>query len=288
MRGANSFVFGNLRLFQGAQRKTNIGIEQNGLRFKAFHGDSLAQIDAGVSGCRILGRHAQEGHFDNAGGIAADAKLQEQNMAVPMPMQEILIPLGCGIPALILNEVIVTAQIHSHGPAALGATRNQAGRDTHFRLLCNHPTDSCLVIISCLMTRLAALPKAVITLGVEQPRLIKSGQLKLMVHIGGQDKIIPAPDQIQQVSIRFAGCHIVTVVIDVSAPPGPVFLQRGKRIEPAGIDIGDAILLMEVGEVFQKALAAIGQASRCGKAGACADEDGIRALYLSFQPLDFL
>ena len=45
---------------------------------------------------------------------------------------------------------------------------------------------------------------------------------------------------------------------------------------------------MEVGEVFQKALAAIGQTGRGGKAGASADEDGICALYLSFQPLDFL
>ena len=45
---------------------------------------------------------------------------------------------------------------------------------------------------------------------------------------------------------------------------------------------------MEVGKVFQKALAAIGQTSRGGKAGASADEDGIRALQLSLQLLDFL
>lgn len=45
---------------------------------------------------------------------------------------------------------------------------------------------------------------------------------------------------------------------------------------------------MEVGEVFQKALAAIGQTSRGGKAGARADEDGVCALYLSLQPLDLL
>ena len=39
---------------------------------------------------------------------------------------------------------------------------------------------------------------------------------------------------------------------------------------------------MEVGEVLQKALAAIGQTGGSGKAGACADEDGICALNLSF------
>ena len=138
------------------------------------------------------------------------------------------------------------------------------------------------------MARFAALPKAVIALGVEQPRLIKTSQLKLMVHIGCQDKIIPAPDQIQQICIGFTGRHIVTVIVDVPAPPGPVFLRRGKGIEPTGIHIGDAVLLMEVGEIFQKALAAIGQASRGGKAGARTDEDGICALNLSFQPLNFL
>lgn len=72
-------------------------------------------------------------------------------MAVPMPMQEILIPLGCGIPALILNEAIVTAQIRGLRLTALGAARNQFRRDTHIRLLCDHPADNSLVIISGLM-----------------------------------------------------------------------------------------------------------------------------------------
>ena len=138
------------------------------------------------------------------------------------------------------------------------------------------------------MARFAALPKAVIALGVEQPRLIKTSQLKLMVHIGCQNKIILAPDQIQQVRIRLSGRNIVTVVVDVPAPPGPVFLRRGKGIEPTGIHVSDAILFIEVGEIFQKALAAIGQTSRGGKAGTHTDEDGIRALQLSLQPLNFL
>ena len=203
-------------------------------------------------------------------------------------MKKILIPARRGIPALILDESIVAAQVHGHGPAALGATRDQLRGDTHVRLLRNHPADGSFVIISLLMARLTALPKAVVALGVEESRLIKTSQLELMVYIGGQDKIIPAPDQFQQVSIRFAGRHIVTVAVDMPAPPSPVFLQRGKGIESAGIHIGDAVLLMEVGEVFQKALAAIGQPGRGGKARASADEAGICALYLSFQPLNLL
>lgn len=195
-----------------------------------------------------------------------------------MTVQEILISVSCGIPALILHEAVITAQVHSHGLAAFGAVREQFWGDTHFRLLCDHPADGGFVIISLLMAWLTALPKAIVTLGVEQPRLIETSQLKLMVHIGGQDEIIPASDQFQQVSIRLAWRHIVTVIVDMTAPPGPVFLQRGKRIETAGIHISDTVLLMEVGEVLQKALAAIGQASRGGKAGARADEDGICAL----------
>ena len=277
-----------LRLSQVAQRRANIGIEQNGLLLQPSHGDGLAQIDAGVGGLGILSRHTQERHFDDAGGISADAEFQKQDTPVLIPMQEIFIPPGRSIPALILYESIVTAQVRGLRLAALGAARNQLRGDSHVGLLCDHPADGSFVVISGLMARLTALPKAVIALGVEQPCFIKTGQLKLMVHIGGQDKIIPAPDQLQQIGIRLAGCHIVSVVVDVSAPPGPVFLQRGKRMETAGIHIGDAVLLMEVGEVFQKALAAIGQTGRCRKAGTSADEDGICALNLSFQPLNFL
>ena len=103
------FVFYTLWLSQVAQRCANIGIEQDGLLFKAFHGDSLAQIDAGIGGLRILSRHAQERHFDDAGGIAADAQFQEQNAAIPISVQEILIPPSRGIPARILHKPIVTA-----------------------------------------------------------------------------------------------------------------------------------------------------------------------------------
>lgn len=209
-------------------------------------------------------------------------------MAVPMPMQEILIPLGCGIPALILNEAIVTAQIRGLRLTALGAARNQFRRDTHIRLLCDHPADNSLVIISGLMARFAALSKAVVALGVEQPCFIETSQLELVVHIGGQDEVVLIHDQLQQVSIRLAGRHIVAVVIDVSAPPGPVFLRRRKRIETTGIHIRDTILFMEVGEVLQKALAVIGQAGRGGKAGTCANQDGVCILELSFQTIDFL
>ena len=138
------------------------------------------------------------------------------------------------------------------------------------------------------MARLAALPEAIVPLGVKQPCLIKTGQMKLMVHISGQDKVIPASDQFQQVSIRLAGCHIVTIIVDMSAPPGPVFLRRRKRIKAAGIHVSDTVLFIEVREILQKALTAIGQTSRDGQAGTSPDEDGVCALYFRLQSLDFL
>lgn len=277
-----------LQLSQIAQHFTDIGIKQDGLIFKSAYGEGLAQVEAGVGGFGILGGHAEERHFDNAGRVAADAQLQKQDAAVPVPLQKILISSGGGVPALVLHESVVTAQIHGHGPAASGAAGDQRRGDTHSRLLCDHPADSGLVVIGGLMAGLAALPEAVIALGVEQPRLIKTGQLKLMVHVGGQNEVIPVPDQRQQVRIRLAGRHIVAVIVDMPAPPGPVLLQRGKGIKTAGIYIGNAVLLVEVGKVFQKSLAAVGQTRGGGRAGTRADEDSVRALNFALQPLNFL
>lgn len=277
-----------MKLSQIAQHFTDIGVKQDGLFFKPAYGEGLAQVEAGVGGLGILGGHAEERHFDNAGCIAADAQFQKQDAAVPVPLQKILISPGGGIPALVLHESVVTAQVHGHGSSAPGAAGDQFGGNTHVRLLRDHPADSGLVVIGGLMAGLAALPEAVIALGVEQPRLIETGQLKLMVHVGGQNEVIPVPDQRQQIRVRLSGRQIVAVIVDMPAPPGPVFLQRGKGIETAGIYIGNAVFLMEVGEVFQKSLAAVGQTGGGGKTGACADEDGVRALYLSLQPLNFL
>ena len=75
------FLFYHLRLSQVAKHRANIGIEQDGLLFKTLHGDGLAQIDADVGGLGILRRHMQERHFDDAGGIAADAQLQAGTVA---------------------------------------------------------------------------------------------------------------------------------------------------------------------------------------------------------------
>ena len=54
------------------------------------------------------------------------------------------------------------------------------------------------------MAGLGALPQAVVPLGVEQPLLVKARQLELVVHIGGQDKVVLVPHQLQQIADRQA------------------------------------------------------------------------------------
>ena len=93
------FLLYAFQLSQIAQHRTDIGIEQNGLNFKPFHSDGLALVDAGVGSPGILRRHAQERHFDDAGGIAADAQFQKQDTPVLVLVQKTLIPPGRGIPA---------------------------------------------------------------------------------------------------------------------------------------------------------------------------------------------
>ena len=64
------FCINTFRLSQVAQHLTNIGVQQDGLLFQPSHRDGLAQIDAGIGGLGVLSRHAQERHFDDAGGVA--------------------------------------------------------------------------------------------------------------------------------------------------------------------------------------------------------------------------
>ena len=55
----------------------------------------------------------------------------------------------------------------------------------------------------------------------------------------------------------------------------PMFLRRGKRVESAGIHIGKAVLLREIGEVFFKPLAGVGKSRRNGKSCARADDNAV-------------
>lgn len=55
------------------------------------------------------------------------------------------------------------------------------------------------------------MPQTIIALGVKQAALIKPGNLELMVHIGGQDKIVFAVYQSQQIAVRFSSSGLIAV-----------------------------------------------------------------------------
>ena len=136
-----------------------------------------------------------------------------------MPTKEILVAGISGIPALVLDEGVVAPQVHGHGPAADRAMRDKFRWDTHIPLLCHHAPYGFLVVPGLLTAWLRALPQAVVSLGIEQPLLIKAGQLELVVHIGGKDKVIFIMDQLQQFIINGLGGFLVSVYQNMAAPP---------------------------------------------------------------------
>ena len=97
----------SLWLSQIPQHCADIGVEEDGLGFEAFYGDSFALVEAGVGGLGVFGGQTEEGDFDDSGGVAADAEFQEEDSAVLISLHERLIPAGGGVPACILHKGIV-------------------------------------------------------------------------------------------------------------------------------------------------------------------------------------
>ena len=102
-----------------------------------------------------------------------------------------------------------------------------------------------------------------------------SRRLKLVVHVGGDDEIVLVPHQLQQVIVHRLGRWRVAVEPDIAAPEGPALLLRGEGVEPVGVHIVKAVLLLKVGEVPFKPLPVIGEARRRGQPGPGADDHGV-------------
>ena len=183
-----------------------------------------------------------------------------------MPPEESLVPPGGGIPAFILDEGIVTPQVHGHGTAAPGAAGHQLRGDPHVPLFRKHFADGLLVVIGLLMAGLGALPKAIVPLGVEQPLLVEARQLELVVHIGGQDKVILVLYQLQQIVIHGLRRLFIAVHQDLPAPPGPVLLQTFKGIESAGVHVPDAVPGLKVAEIPPEPFPGVGHPRGGGQA----------------------
>ena len=111
------------------------------------------------------------------------------------------------------------------------------------------------------MAGLGTLPKAIVALGVEQTVFIKPGLLKTVIYIGGQNKILFALHQLQEVMVNRLWGIQIPVDVDIPTPICPVFFQTVKGIEAAGIHIAETILLNEVPKIFFKAFSCISKAS---------------------------
>ena len=99
------------------------------------------------------------------------------------------------------------------------------------------------------------MEQAVITLCVEQPLLVKACQLKLMVNIRCEDKVILILNEIYQIVIHGVRSFYIAVEIDMSAPPRPEGFFIRERIESARIHIGNAVLFGKVRKMLEKAFA---------------------------------
>lgn len=83
-----------------------------------------------------------------------------------------------------------------------------------------------------------------------------------MIYIGGQHKVFFAAQQPQQLFINRFGCFFVPIDPNMAAPPGPIFLQRFKRVKPAGIQVMDTVLTDKVLEMLLKTRPGIRQSRR--------------------------
>ena len=197
-RRKSHLTFKNLLPIQICEHPGNVSVDANRLFFDLFWAKRFAQIDTE----RIL---------DDARRICPYSQFQKQNASSLMEKKEILIALCGRIPALILRKSIIDPQIHRHRSPANRAPGDQLCGDLHVLLLGNHFPDKILIVIRLLTAGFGALPQTIIALGVKQAALIKPGNLELMVHIGGQDKIVFAVYQSQQIAVWFSSSGLIAV-----------------------------------------------------------------------------
>ena len=210
-RRKSHLTFKNLLPIQICEHPGNVSVDANRLFFDLFWAKRFAQIDTAIHRFRISRRHLPERILDDARRICPYSQFQKQNASSLMEKKEILIALCGRLPALILHKSIINPQIHRHRSPANRAPGDQLCGDLHVFLLGNHFPDKFLIVIRLLTAGFGALPQTIIALGVKQAALIKPGNLELMVHIGGQDKIVFAVYQSQQIAVRFSSSGLITV-----------------------------------------------------------------------------
>lgn len=217
-------------------------------------------------------------------GVVTMNRPEALNALDKQVQEKLLIPSSGLIPALVLYKGIVCPQVHGHGPATDWTAGDQFRRHPHIPLIAPHPLYNSFIIIGSLVAGLRALPKSIISLSVEQPLLIKARKLKLVVHIGGQYKIVLALHQLKQVLIDRPRRAFIAVHHDVAAPPCPILLWCFKGIKAPGIHIPDTVFPLKIAKIPFKPFSGIGQPSRGGQSCSRADHHGVSVFNELLQP----
>jgi hypothetical protein len=144
--------------------------------------------------------------------LKTESKLQEQDMLTFVLSQIIIVPFGYPVPALVLDELIIGAQIHRHGLAAFRAFRYQFGGYLHILLKLDHVLDHCFIVIGLIVTRLGALEQSVITLRVKQFFFVKACLLKLVIDIRADNEIVLVIYKFEQPLV----CAVINIHIAVA------------------------------------------------------------------------
>ena len=133
------------------------------------------------------------------------------------------------------------------------------------------------------MACLFALEQPVVSLGCKYTLILKTGQPELVVHIGGQDKVVFILHHPIQIPVQLCRRHVVPVIINMAAPIGPLLLLGGKRIEPRRIHVPHTVPLYEFPKMILKPPACIGQTGRSRQAASCSDNNSVSLLQTTFQ-----
>ena len=180
----------------------------------------VIEADAGIPGILCSEGHLPEGVFDDSRGVPSDPELEEEHSAAigpvclrnavfreescclyPVNCKEIGVAAGGLVPAVILNERVIRAEVRGHLEAVIGAVRYEPGVNLHpgapvlrekqlsvrsdgKALGEEHFPHHLLIVIGlsegCAM-RPAALEKAVVSLRVEEPLLVEASSLEAVI-----------------------------------------------------------------------------------------------------------
>ena len=186
---------------QALQNLPNICIDADGLPLNFLRANCLSLIDTGVDCVWILRGHLPEGIFDDNGRIVPNAQFQKEDFLPCAGPKKVFIPFRCSVPAFVLHEGIIAAQVHGQRLPAMGTGRKKLGRYFHILLPFDHLPNDRLIIKGLLTARLTALEQTIIALRVEQALFIKASFLKAVVNVCGNNEIILVLHQLQKVLI---------------------------------------------------------------------------------------